>query len=251
MLIDSFITWATVAISLAQEASQWNVPDSKVRVLFQIGMDGYQEDSGLGSQVPSIYLEDTSSRPAGKYVNSGSDWIETVRGVLNSDARTGAIPGDLFWLCGYDWTYSGLRLNGTYDLRCGWLDGDNTPGNTPHAIHINTDIMGQGFVKDFAEKTPGELCNVGVRFSQGASLKKRAIKDTYGKRAFVTAEGGAIELCDSPTSRGKSMLSLKEGIFCDVLTKPKVPLCRSRKRDGCFKYERHVDENVIDDGTGI
>ncbi|KAF9361074.1 hypothetical protein BGX34_007346 [Mortierella sp. NVP85] len=276
MLIDSLLTWATVAVTLAQEASQWKVPDNKIRVAFQIGQDGHQGNSGLGGQIPTVHIQDVNTRFLAMYYNTGSDWIDAGANkvidvdmarsselwtlsvkmendntsldnagrMLNANDRTGAVPGDLFWLCGLDWTYSGFQVNGT-ELRCGWLDGDNTTGNAPHVMYLNTDIMGQKFVKNFVQDTPGNgICEWGVFFARGASpKKKRAIKDTYGKRAFVTANGGAIELCDSPTSRGKSMLSLKEGIFCDVLTKTKVPLCRGRKRDGCFKYERHVDEN--------
>ncbi|KAF9962644.1 hypothetical protein BGZ70_008013 [Mortierella alpina] len=77
-------------------------------------------------------------------------------------------------------------------LRCGWLDGDNANGSSVYGMFIDTDVFGSGYGNNASDNGPG-----------------------------------AIELCDSPTSWGRSMLSLQEGIFCDMATKTKVPICKT------------------------
>ncbi|KAF9176942.1 hypothetical protein BGZ51_009321 [Haplosporangium sp. Z 767] len=163
--------------------------------------------------------------------------------MFNYDARMGGVSGDLFYLCGHSWHYSGKQRKG-YHLRCGWLDGDDSTGNSVHGVFINTDVMAKNNIEAFVRNNPDKsLCHWGVTFYKNASPHKRApTKDVYGKKAYVTAGEGAIALCDSPTSWGISMLSLKEGIFCDMVTKTKVPICNRRKKEGCFNYNRRLNK---------
>lgn len=162
--------------------------------------------------------------------------------MLNSDARAGAITGDLFYLCGYSWYYSGRQMDGKH-LRCGWLDGDNSNGNSVYGVFLNTDIFGSGYLSSYAEnhRYSGAYCYMGIWFYPGSypwSLFKRSMpQEGFGNNAYVTAGAGAIELCDSPTSWGRSMLSLQEGIFCDMATKTKVPICRDGQTEGCIVYD--------------
>ncbi|KAF8924516.1 hypothetical protein BGZ47_003958, partial [Haplosporangium gracile] len=157
----------------------------------------------------------------------------------NYDSRAGAITGDLFYFCGYSWYNSGqYDPKGKTQLRCGWLDGDNSNGGSVSSLFINTDVMGQGFLEDYAKNK--DLCYWGVSFGGGSiSLSKREDPaSVFGNRAYVTSSDGAIALCDSATSWGPSMLSLEEGIFCDMFTKTKIPLCTDDIQKGCVKYNR-------------
>ncbi|KAG0215515.1 hypothetical protein BGX28_009563 [Mortierella sp. GBA30] len=74
-------------------------------------------------------------------------------------------------------------------------------------------------------------------------MMRAMTKDVYGNKAYVTAGEGVIALCDVPTSWGKSMASLQEGIFCDMVTKTKVPICNRGKKDGCFNYNHRSRSN--------
>ncbi|KAF9586672.1 hypothetical protein BGW38_010166 [Lunasporangiospora selenospora] len=163
--------------------------------------------------------------------------------MFNSEGRRGAITGDLFYHCGYDWYHSAKtkEINGqTYDLRCGWMDGDNSSGNSVHAMFLNTDILGKGYIDGYSKRNPNfsDICYWGVGFSKGPLPRKRSASEAFGNKAFITAGEGAISLCDSPTSWGPSMLSLAEGIFCDMETKTKTPICRDGQTTGCMKYDR-------------
>ncbi|KAF9103542.1 hypothetical protein BGX27_010539 [Mortierella sp. AM989] len=157
--------------------------------------------------------------------------------IFNAEARKGAITGDLFYFYGHSWYPSGKNFGGK-DLRCGWMDGDNTNGNSVYGMLLNTDILGSGYIGSYADRNPNpkDICYWGVSFSTGSTPRKRSIKDTYGTKAYVTSGGGAIEICDSPTSWGPSMLSLEQGIFCDMVTKTKMQICGRGKKEGCVKY---------------
>jgi hypothetical protein len=163
--------------------------------------------------------------------------------MWDAEQRRGIITGDLFYYCGYSWYMSGL-WEGDTELRCGWLDGDNSNGNSVYGFNINTDILGAGFIEGYARKypNPSDICSWGIGFKKGnyhakrSYHQKRSIQDKYGNKAYVSASTGAIALCDSPTSYGPSFLSLEEGIFCDMHTKTKIPICGKGKIDGCVKY---------------
>ncbi|KAF9952408.1 hypothetical protein BGZ72_006309 [Mortierella alpina] len=169
-------------------------------------------------------------------------WIPEYS-MLNSEARAGAITGDLLYLCGYAWYYSGTTMGGKH-LRCGWMDGDNTNGNSVYGMLLSTDVFGSGYFKSYANKYrySGDYCNMGITFYPGPyplpfHRKRSLSKDEFGNNAYITTGPGAIELCDSPTSWGRSMLSLQEGVFCDMTTKTKVPICRDGQTEGCMVYE--------------
>ncbi|KAG0196198.1 hypothetical protein BGX28_010429, partial [Mortierella sp. GBA30] len=62
----------------------------------------------------------------------------------------------------------------------------------------------------------------------------------FGNQVRVHKSLSAIELCDSPTSWGSSFFSIEEGVFCDMSTKTKVPLCKAGETEGCFVYEKPI-----------
>ncbi|KAF9586170.1 hypothetical protein BGW38_008979 [Lunasporangiospora selenospora] len=163
--------------------------------------------------------------------------------MYNSEYRRGAIIGDFFYFCGFDWYYSGKvkEFEGqTAQLRCGWMDGDNSSGNSASSIDIDTDLVGRGFLEKNAKNLPQiqSLCGQGLNFARTVLPQKISIRKTYKNKAYITGGEGAITLCDSPTSWGPSMLSMKEKIFCDMETKTKVPLCGGNTVSGCVQYDR-------------
>ncbi|KAF9572938.1 hypothetical protein EC968_009244 [Mortierella alpina] len=177
----------------------------------------------------------------------------------NYESRRGAITGDLLYFCGYKWYPSGKVYHG-YELRCGWLDGDDTFGNSVKGLFLDLDKFGKGFVEAHAREHRDEssFCSDGVRFYPGSlPLSKRFItansnandstatttlapiltpRSMYGNRALWSTQVSANELCDSATSYGPSMVNTKEGIFCDMTTKTKVPLCDSSRTEGCMDH---------------
>ncbi|KAF9962770.1 hypothetical protein BGZ70_007892 [Mortierella alpina] len=111
---------------------------------------------------------------------------------------------------------------------------------------VNLEIMGHAFLKHHQ----GTLCGVGLGLLKGhdgdvpGSPTMSSLPDTeehiaaFGNQVRVHKDLSAIQLCDSPTSWGSSFLSLDEGIFCDMSTKTKIPICKAGETDGCFIYER-------------
>ncbi|KAF9980754.1 hypothetical protein BGZ75_008020 [Mortierella antarctica] len=166
----------------------------------------------------------------------------------NYQARAGVITGDLFRLCGYDWNHSGQIMRNGVDpdtyASCGWV---GTNRGFVNLLNLNLDVMGNHFVKKYKNTN---LCGFGVGFQQGwnEGVPKAPFKRSlptpeihiaaFGNQVRVHKELSAIELCDSPTSWGSSFLSIKEGVFCDMSTKTKIPVCKVGETDGCFVYEK-------------
>ncbi|KAF9397705.1 hypothetical protein BGX21_008593 [Mortierella sp. AD011] len=163
--------------------------------------------------------------------------------IPNAEHRAGFVVGDLFYFCGRPWTYSGQAHydNGRrIDLRCGWLDGDNTAPGSAKLIDINTDYMSTTNIKRF-DANNYNICDLGfrTRTSYAAiSPQKRASEHTakFGNRVHVSRHLSAIGLCDSETSWGASFYNTEEKIFCDMSTKTKIPLCENGNVAGCFNY---------------
>ncbi|KAF9277031.1 hypothetical protein BGZ68_009578 [Mortierella alpina] len=258
MFVDNIQTLASVALTIVGfVGSLYTVPSGHIRVQILVGKNGHEGLASAQGDIPLIHLQNSSKADIGvhdpgdvkrKTADINNAWtydipttssselkfVELKMGykdklqtyltreagpqsledgicmaylawipdhtMLNSDTRAGAITGDLFYLCGYSWYYSGRQMDGKH-LRCGWLDYDNSNGNSVYGLFLNTDIW-----------------------------------DGFGNNAYVTAGAGAIELCDSLTSRERSMLSLQEGIFCDMATKTKVPMRRDGQTEGCIIY---------------
>ncbi|KAF9343250.1 hypothetical protein BGX26_006031 [Mortierella sp. AD094] len=236
MFVDSIVGFASLALTIAGFINPSQVPNAKVRLHIQAGKDGTEGLGEAGSHIPTISLLDTSNRFLGEFsANSqlklGSDqyWNYDVSTAIPSELKTLNIRTDY---C-HSW-YSPGKYYAEKELRCGWLDGDNSNGNSVYGMALNTDILGSGYIESYVQRNPnpGDIC------SSGSSPFKWSFKDTYGKKAYVTSRGGAIEICDSPTSWGPSMLSLEQWIFCDMITKTKVPICGHGKEEGCVEYNR-------------
>ncbi|KAF9431771.1 hypothetical protein BGZ76_011724 [Entomortierella beljakovae] len=182
-------------------------------------------------------------------------WTPNDR-IPNAERRMGYIIGDIFRLCGWAWNHSGqsVRIANTEnyeDVNCGWMVADKygRAGFTG-LLNINLDVMGQHFIKDYKNK---DLCYWGVGMASGRFPRptdprttKRSLLSpeehvaTFGIQVRVHKSLSAVELCDSPTSWGSSFFSVEEGVFCDMSTKTKVPLCKAGQTKGCFVYEKPV-----------
>lgn len=51
------------------------------------------------------------------------------------------------------------------------------------------------------------------------------------------AAHGAVELCESESSRGPSFVSMEEKVYCDMSTKTRYPLCSSTVTSVCFDVD--------------
>ncbi|KAG0258812.1 hypothetical protein DFQ27_004413 [Actinomortierella ambigua] len=159
----------------------------------------------------------------------------------SASANSGVLPGDLLYLCGYPWNYSGHVVRGR-GLRCAWLDADNTAPGSAYFININTGVLGQENIGSFEGKN---LCGLGVGVAAGERYRKRALegdiaahKKAFGNRARVHQSLSAVALCDSPTSWGSSFYSIDEGVFCDMSTKTKYKICDANSTKPCAAYEQ-------------
>ncbi|KAG0007227.1 hypothetical protein BGZ80_004921 [Entomortierella chlamydospora] len=171
--------------------------------------------------------------------------------IPNAERRKGYIIGDIFRLCGWAWNHSGqsVRIANTnkyQDVNCGWMVADkNGRDGFVGLLNINLDVMGEHFIGDYKGK---DLCFWGVGMASGRypRPKKRSLHSpdehaaAFGNQVRVHKSLSAIELCDSPTSWGSSFFSIEEGVFCDMSTKTKVPVCKAGETEGCFVYERPV-----------
>ncbi|KAG0252777.1 hypothetical protein DFQ27_007860 [Actinomortierella ambigua] len=200
-------------------------------------------------QIKNIWLLTRGTKPLNDAICFATvAWQASGNISPPSASDAGVVPGDILYLCGYAWNYSGKNWGG-YSLRCGWLDGDSA-GNTAYFININAGVMGNGNIKHLHGKN---LCGLGVGVASGGSkARKRAIegditahREAFGNRARVHSTLSAIALCDSPTSWGSSFYSIKEGIFCDMSTKTKYKICDKNATGPCFAYEKTLKR----DGT--
>ncbi|KAG0248668.1 hypothetical protein DFQ27_000711 [Actinomortierella ambigua] len=195
------------------------------------------------SQIANIWLLTRSSygaRTDGICMATFS-WQASDNIPPSASANSGVLPGDMLYLCGYPWNYSGHTVKGL-GIRCGWLDADNTAPGSAYFININAGVMGQESIHTYKGKN---LCGLGVGVAADGRIRKRAIegdiaahKKAFGNRARVHKSLSAIALCDSPTSWGSSFYSIDEGVFCDMSTKTKYKICNANSTTPCASYEQ-------------
>jgi len=162
--------------------------------------------------------------------------------------RRGAIPGDVVWTCGGAWDYSGQERDHKY-LRCAWFGTRGHITGMTKILSINTDVISErnfpsnpnwdtycywGTAREVAQLTGPPRATV----SREKTIEH--IKN-FANRVPVHMSLSAIKLCNDPQSWGSSFYSIDEGVFCDMSTKTKIPLCTERQdgRDGqCFEYTK-------------
>ncbi|KAG0276547.1 hypothetical protein BGZ96_003233 [Linnemannia gamsii] len=162
----------------------------------------------------------------------------------NAEHRAGFVVGDLFYFCGKAWNHSRQQhylkdKKEWVNLKCGWLDADNTAPKSTKFVTINTDIMSTTNLGHF-DAAKNDICYWGFATATNAAYSpmKRASEHLakFGNQVHVSKDLSAVELCDSETSWGSSFYSIDEKIFCDMSTKTKIPLCENGNVAGCFNY---------------
>ncbi|KAF9153385.1 hypothetical protein DFQ26_000591 [Actinomortierella ambigua] len=195
------------------------------------------------SQIGNIWLLMRSSYGARKdaICLATFSWQASDNIPPSGAANSGVVPGDMLYLCGYAWNYSGQEMNGR-GIRCGWLDADNTGPNSAYFVNINTGVMGREGINYHKDS---HLCGLGIGVASDGGNRKRAIEGdiaahqkAFGNRARVHKSLSAIALCDSPTSWGSSFYSIDEGVFCDMSTKTKYQICEANSTKPCAAYEK-------------
>ncbi|KAF9383810.1 hypothetical protein BGX21_001498 [Mortierella sp. AD011] len=214
-----------------------NPDQGQVRIKYWAGRDGWNNGFELkesGGELPKVDIRSTSNVWVG-HGTMALQWIGSndQRQVDVDMSKNQEINYLTFTHDGYDATCLAL---------IGWTPNEN---GFVGLLNINLDVMGEHFIGDYKGK---DLCYWGVGMASGRypRPKKRSLHSTdehiaaFGNQVRVHKSLSAIELCDSPTSWGSSFFSIEEGVFCDMSTKTKVPVCKAGETEGCFVYEKPV-----------
>ena len=86
---------------------------------------------------------------------------------------------------------------------------------------------------------------------QDRSSWKRSSKSASELVVNSRPDQSAIELCNSPTSRGSDFASVDEGLFCDMETKALYPLCSSEVKSQCFDLEHQRLQMIKREKSGV
>lgn len=89
---------------------------------------------------------------------------------------------------------------------------------------------------------------------QRSSHPRSARSQKSADRLIVSSRKSqsAVELCNSPTSRGSDFASTNEGLFCDMSTKTLHPLCSNTTTSDCFDLKAEamqLTKRGSDDGV--
>lgn len=125
--------------------------------------------------------------------------------------------------------------------RCTWIDGDDTNGLYAQSLLIDWTSFGQSN----QNTDPNSFCGYPALrsyTSSGGEVVKRDKTPKLDSRLVISsaASHNATELCLSETSRGPDLVSMAEGVFCDMATKEVLPLCDQGTKHDCF----HVDSRT-------
>lgn len=76
-----------------------------------------------------------------------------------------------------------------------------------------------------------------------ASQRKKRSMRKADSRLIISDRPGhsAVALCESETSHGPSLVSLSEGMFCDMKTRMVQPVCAEKLTKDCFKVPKEED----------
>ncbi|KAI5357535.1 hypothetical protein Slin15195_G038960 [Septoria linicola] len=135
-------------------------------------------------------------------------------------AKNGTVLTDLDHICG--------STIFSYDM------DDPIEGRTPRGPYYADNGKFMPDNGNANKKRAAEATSISPR-----SRKARPQSAKMAERLWVNSRHGqsAIELCNSPTSRGSDFVSVDEGVFCDMSTKTLHPLCSAKKTVGCFDLD--------------
>ncbi|GFP60276.1 hypothetical protein TASIC1_0017003800 [Trichoderma asperellum] len=253
------IGWINDAVSFFQTLESL-IPGSQASystVRVEAGLNG-NGLSGADGTISMIRIYDNNQNLIGQtdggYVSSGgySDF-NIEQSVCVSYASTSwtdgsqyAWVGDWGYLCGLPWYYGNVYVdNGGYAPRCTWIDGDDTNGLYAQSLLIDWTSFVESDQNSSPNSDPNSYCGYPALrsyTSSGGEVVKRDKTPKLDSRLVISsaASHNATELCSSETSRGPDLVSMAEGVFCDMATKEVMPLCDEGTKQGCF----HVDSRT-------
>ncbi|KAL6889965.1 hypothetical protein GGI43DRAFT_430671 [Trichoderma evansii] len=196
-----------------------------------VSSGGYQDFSiEQSGQEQAVFAQIYSSNDAVCVSYASTSWV---------DGGQYGWVGDWGYLCGLPWYYGSVYVNsGGYAPRCTWIDGDDTNGINDQSLLIGWPWFGS----NNQGTNPSSYCGYPALRSytpSGGEVVKRNTTPKLDSRLVISsaASHNATELCLSKTSRGPDLVSVAEGVFCDMATRELMPLCSQSTKDGCF----HVD----------
>ncbi|KAK4219561.1 hypothetical protein QBC37DRAFT_409208 [Rhypophila decipiens] len=161
--------------------------------------------------------------------------------VTFSDGQKRAWDGTWAQPLGLDWYYSGILVseNDQNTGECIWMDEFvgtifiYMPAFTGAGEDPNPDISAYTGERGFRAYTFNDA--VGEIALPTGQRKKRAVKQA-DTRLVITdrPDHSAVRLCESSNSRGPSLVSLAEGMFCNMATRELLPLCVGDLTEDCF-----------------
>ncbi|SMQ52710.1 unnamed protein product [Zymoseptoria tritici ST99CH_3D7] len=89
------------------------------------------------------------------------------------------------------------------------------------------------------------------RVTEPKKPRPRSQKSTERLIVNSRPEQSAVNLCNSPTSRGSDFVSKNEGLFCDMETKTLYPLCSTDQCTDCFDVDADELQMRKRDSTGL
>ncbi|KAL1878532.1 hypothetical protein VTK73DRAFT_7873 [Phialemonium thermophilum] len=157
--------------------------------------------------------------------------------------------GDWGQECGLEWYYGNVYVDNSGNAPdCTWIDSDHTNGIQATELMIHLPSFAS---QDPHSSDPSSFCGYpALRAYNGGSeiFKKRdaTTADPAPDTRLVVSSisnHNATRLCDSKTSRGPDMVSLSEGVFCDMETRQTMPLCGTAAASSaaqCFDVDAHT-----------
>nr|XP_036575951.1 uncharacterized protein CTRU02_14088 [Colletotrichum truncatum]KAF6782607.1 hypothetical protein CTRU02_14088 [Colletotrichum truncatum] len=150
------------------------------------------------------------------------------------DGTPSAWIGDFGWHCGLEWHYGKVWISGKTP-RCTWIDAD-------HTNNIRATMLMIGWPYNDPEKSGSPSCGYPAfrAYNGGSGIVKREgpvvgprKKDP---RLIISSipSHNATELCLSETSRGPDLVSLEEGVYCNMETRELLPLCGGDIITDCY-----------------
>ena len=75
----------------------------------------------------------------------------------------------------------------------------------------------------------------------------------FSSRLVISSKDkhSATHLCESKRSRGPDLVSLSEGVYCDMANRRTYPLCSDKVAIDCFSYDEGAKKVYRRDGSGL
>jgi hypothetical protein len=94
----------------------------------------------------------------------------------------------------------------------------------------------------YAANCPGCIHKPQKRAEMDAMQRRPLSRSQESAERLIVSSShhhSAVEICESPSSRGSDFVSTVEGLFCDMATKTLYPLCGGNVETECFDVKSH------------